>query len=342
MPDRPRYDRGMAAIGRARRAGGRALRALGGRLRDAEGAGARAGLRALGVGVGTGHYDDRPDRPTVARLATLRARNLASRTSAVGDAPAVVVMTTTAHRIAFAWAAIESIAAGSVRPRRLVLWLDDPALTVLPRSIERLRARGLEVRHVPPGLGVHTKWRPHVLAEARHALPMVTSDDDQLYPEDWLQGLLGAARRHPDAVIAHRAHRIAIADGAPAPYVTWQPVASDEPSYASFGTSVSGQLLPPALLDALRDAGEGFLQATPRQDDVWLHATAVAHGFRTAQVGSASANYPFVPGTQTTGLYWGNVFGLENDAAVAAALGPAQLERVRADAGADGPARRVD
>lgn len=322
----------MRGIGRLRRAGGRALRAIGGRARDAEALGTRAGLRALGVGVGTGHYDDRPDRATVARLAALRARNLASRAAAVGDAPVAVVMTTTASRIAFAWAALESIAAGSVLPRRLVLWLDDPGLTVLPRSIERLRARGVEVRHVPPGLGVHTKWRPYVLGQAHHDLPMATSDDDQLYPHDWLERLLAAAQRHPGAVIAHRAHRIGIVDGAPAPYVSWQPVASEAPSYASFGTSVSGQLLPPELLDALRDAGEGFLEATPRQDDVWLHATAVAHGFRTAQSSATSENYSFVPGTQTTGLYFGNVFGLENDAAVAAALGPDQLARVRADA----------
>ncbi len=265
-------------------------------------------------------------------LVRLRLRNLTSRDAVVGDAPVVVVMTTVAARIAFVWAALESIGAGSVRPARLILWLDDPALTALPRSLERLQARGLEVRRVAPGLGVHTKWRPHVLSESAHRLPMATSDDDQLYPADWLERLLHAAEQHPGAVIAHRAHEIRCVGDAVGPYLSWQPASSTLPSFAHFGTSVSGQLLPAALLDALRDGGEGFLEQTPHQDDVWLHASAVAHGFRTAQTGTVSENFSFVPGTQTGGLYVGNVFGDGNDRAVAAALGAQQLERIRGDA----------
>ncbi|WP_413318756.1 hypothetical protein AA0Z99_01395 [Agrococcus sp. 1P02AA] len=306
-------------------------RAVGSAARDARARGERVALRALGVGMGAGQYDDRPGLDTLRRLARLRERNLRSRRSVLGDAPAVVVMTTTASRIAFAWAAIESIAAGSSRPQRLVLWLDDPSLTRLPRSIERLERRGLEVRHVPPGLGVHTKWRPHALSERVHALPMVTSDDDQLYPHGWLAELLLTAAEHPATVVAHRAHEISAEGDRVGSYLSWSPVAHTRPSYAAFGTSVSGQLLPPGLVDALRDRGEGFLERAPHQDDVWLHATAVATGFRTVQVRAQSANYPFVPGTQTGGLYIANVFGDGNDRAIAACLGPEERARVIAD-----------
>ncbi len=288
-------------------------------------------LRALGVGVGAGRYDDRPDLATLRRLARLRERNLRSRDSVLGDAPAVVVMTTTASRIAFAWAALESIAAGSRRPQRLILWLDDPSLTTLPRSIARLERRGLEVRHVAPGLGVHTKWRPHALSEPSHALPMVTSDDDQLYPHGWLAELLETAAAHPTTVIAHRAHEVSVEGDRIGSYLSWTPIAHVVPSYAAFGTSVSGQLLPSQLVDALRDRGDGFLALAPHQDDVWLHATAVASGFRTVQVRPQSANYPFVPGTQSGGLYIGNVFGDGNDRAVAACLGPEERARIIAD-----------
>ncbi|WP_405217583.1 hypothetical protein [Agrococcus sp. Ld7] len=322
----------MRSLPSARRAGGRALRALGALTRDGRARVEPRALRALGVGVGAGVYDDRPDAVTLRRLLRMRARNLTSREPIVGDASVVVVMTTVASRIAFVWAAIESIGAGSVRPARIILWLDDPTLDVLPRSLTRLQARGLEVQHVAPGLGVHTKWRPHVLSERAHRLPMATSDDDQLYPADWLEQLLHAGAKHPDAVVAHRAHEIRCIGDAVGPYLSWPPATSTRPSFAHFGTSVSGQLLPAALLDALRDGGDGFLDRTPHQDDVWLHASAVAHGFRTAQVTPVSQNFPFVPGTQTAGLYVGNVFGDGNDLAVAAALEESQLERIRADA----------
>lgn len=290
-----------------------------------------AGLRALGVARGTGFYDDSPSASTVAELARLRLRNVLSRRDVRGDGDAVVVMTTVAPRIHLVWAALESIARGSVRPRRLVLWLDDPSLEALPTSLRRLQRRGLEIRHVEPGLGVHTKWFPHVEGEVQHRTPLVTSDDDQLYPEPWLADLVAAAARHPGSVIAHRAHRVAVRDGVLAPYVEWQPVTHARPSFAAFGTSVSGQLLPPQLLEALRERGREFLRVAPTADDVWLHATAVRAGIRTAQVREASANYPFVPGTQTTGLYWHNVFGDGNDQQIAAALGEAEIERIATD-----------
>lgn len=287
--------------------------------------------RALGVQPGRGFYDDRPSPATLVTLARLRARNLAGRSSVVGDAPVAVVMTTTAARIASVWAAIESIGAGAVRPRRLILWLDDPELAELPTSLRRLERRGLEVHHVDPGLRVHTKWWPYVRGIAAHAVPMVTSDDDQLYPHRWLQRLVEVAQRHPDAVVAHRAHRVALATEGLAPYTAWQPVRSTTPSFANFGTSVSGQLFPPALLDRLREAGTRFLETAPNADDVWLFAQAVGAGMRVVQTSAEPANYPFVPGSQASGLYLENVLHEGNDRQLASALSDADLERIALD-----------
>lgn len=294
------------------------------RLRDAT-------RQLLGLQAGRGFYDDRPTAGTVARLARLRARNLASRTPITGGAPVTVVMTTTAARITSVWAAIESIGAGAARPARLILWLDDPALGELPTSLRRLERRGLEVRHVEPGLRVHTKWWPYVRSTTRHAVPMVTSDDDQLYPRRWLRRLLEVAERHPGTVVAHRAHRIALTDGGLAPYASWLPVRDTAASFANFGTSVSGQLFPPALLEQLRTADERFLDAAPDADDVWLFAQAVRAGFRIVQVSDASANYPFVPGTQTGGLYLENVLQAGNDRQLAAVLTAADRHRIALD-----------
>lgn len=294
------------------------------RLRD-------AARQALGLQGGRGFYDDRPRASTVVRLARLRARNLASRAPITGSAPVAVVMTTTAARITSVWAAIESIGEGTARPARLILWLDDPALTALPTSLRRLERRGLEVRHVAPGLRVHTKWWPFVRETTAHTVPMVTSDDDQLYPRRWLGSLLEVAQRHPATVVAQRAHRIALTSGGLAPYSSWEPVRDHAPSFANFGTSVSGQLFPPALLERLRDAGERFLQSAPDADDVWLFAQAVHGGFRIVQACDAPANYPFVPGTQTSGLYLENVLQAGNDRQLAAVLSAGDRERIALD-----------
>lgn len=306
-----------------------------GRAREraaATGEGIRRRVRhGLGLQHGRGFYDDSPSAATLRQIVQLRARNLRSTRPVTGDAPVTVVMTTTAARIPSVWAAIESIGAGAVRPARLILWLDDVALSPLPTSLQRLERRGLEVHQVDPGLRVHTKWWPYVRSSAAHTVPMVTSDDDQLYPRAWLAQLLGHAGRHPDAVIVHRAHRIALAAEGLAPYASWGPVQSTSPSFASFGTSVSGQLFPPALLDALHAAGTRFLQVAPNADDVWLFAQAVRTGHRTAQVHPSPANFPFVPGSQTGGLYLENVLQQGNDRQLQAVLREEDLERIAAD-----------
>lgn len=300
-------------------------------IRSGRERGGDAARRALGLQSGRGFYDDSPSAATLARLARLRIRNLASRAPVVGDAPAVVVMTTTAARIRSVWAAIESIGEGAERPRRLILWLDDPSLAELPTSLGRLERRGLEVRRVDPGLRVHTKWWPYVSGTPAHELPMVTSDDDQLYPRDWLRRLLEVARAHPGAVVAHRAHRVALGVEGLAPYTSWTPARSTAPSFGSFGTSVSGQLFPAPLLEELRAAGTRFLEAAPEADDVWLYAQAVRAGRRIVQTSAEPANYPFVPGSQVSGLYLQNVLHAGNDRQLAASLGPAELERIAGD-----------
>ena len=300
----------------------------------------RTGLsRAIGVPLhehATAAQDDRPSRELVREIARLRLQNLRSRAPAVDDrSEAVVTMTTHGDRIRLVWVALESIARGSALPRRLILFVDEPELAhPLPAPLLRLQRRGLEILPAEPGLKVHAKYWPYVSSILHHELPLVVSDDDMVYPRRWLEALVEANRARPDLVHAFRAHEIPCVGGALRPYRDWQPARGTAPSFAHFGTGVSGQVLPPRLLDRLRDAGEAFLELSPRADDIWLHAIAVRTGIRTAQVEDASRNFPFVPATQASGLYVTNVAGGENDAQLARALAPADVVRICADAAA--------
>lgn len=299
---------------------------------------ARRGLsRAIGVPLhehATAAQDDRPSGELVREIARLRAQNLRSRRSLV-DARSEVVVTMTTHgdRIRLVWVALESIARGSALPRRLILFVDEPELrNPLPSPLRRLQRRGLEILPAEPGLKVHAKYWPYVSTILRHEQPLVVSDDDMVYPRTWLQGLVDAHLARPELVHAFRAHEIPCRDGALRPYREWQPARGTAPSFAHFGTGVSGQILPPRLLDRLRDAGEAFLELSPRADDIWLHAIAVRAGIRTAQVEDESRNFPFVPATQASGLYVTNVAGGENDAQLGRALAPGDVTSICADA----------
>lgn len=263
-------------------------------------------------------------------LLQLALRNRLARRSAVdATATAVVTMTTHAARAHAAYLALESIARGRARPGRLILWIDDPALlSAMPRTWRRLRRRGVEFlpaeRH-----GVHTKYFAYVRSVTHHDRPLVTSDDDIVYPRTWLAGLLAAHADHPDDVLCYRAHRIRFEADAIARYPTWTPCRDGATTIANFGTSVSGQLLPPALLNHVARAGAAFSDACPKADDIWLHVCALRAGFRVRQIVREPIHFTFIPRTQAVALQLTNL-PRDNDVQIAATYTADDLAMLRA------------
>src|ERR1700691_1503154 len=101
----------------------------------------------------------------------------------------VVSMTSYGRRIRTAYLAIESIAWGDVRPSRLILWLDDhTAFNNPPATIRCLMKRGLEVK-LCEDYGPHKKYYPYLQSLETFESPLVTADDDILYPTYWLKHL---------------------------------------------------------------------------------------------------------------------------------------------------------
>ncbi|GGL87412.1 hypothetical protein [Nakamurella endophytica] len=253
------------------------------------------------------------------RMAVLRAVNRWSPRPVVGTGQVVVNLTTYGHRADTAFYAIESIGLGSVRPRRLILWLDDPAILAHPpRSLDRLQRRGLELLPCPD-FGPHNKQYPYAVSTSRHDLPLVAADDDMLYPRRWLRGLVAAYREAPDVINCYRAHLLEFDGDHLRPYLEWTPRTGRQALLSVFPTGVSGVIYPPALLDRLAAAGTGFLQVAPRADDIWVHAVAVANGIRTRQLGDRQQHFTAVPGTQIGTLYRANVREGGNDRQIAAA-----------------------
>ena len=78
-------------------------------------------------------------------------------------------------------------------------------------------------------MGPHAKYFPYVSSVSSHDLPLVTADDDIIYPSDWLAGLMTAFERRPDSIHCYRAHEFGILDGRPALYSTWGPVTDTRP-----------------------------------------------------------------------------------------------------------------
>lgn len=250
-----------------------------------------------------------------------------------GNGTSVVTVTTHGARIERAYIALESIARGRVRPARVMLWLDDEAIfRALPASLRRLERRGLEVVLDLNSYKVHTKYYPYVKSVDNHVTPMVTADDDVLYPREWLSALQSEHARFPDDVICFRAHRIPVVGDALGPYKTWTPCNDGHAGIANLGTSVSGQLFPAPVVNAIKARGDAFRVLVPDADDLWLHVCTVEEDVATRQIGRQSITFPYVPGSQAAGLYLQNVWNGGNDDAVARIYSQAAVNAIRRDA----------
>ena len=231
------------------------------------------------------------------------------------DPSSGVVVTLTSHsgRIRYAFAAIESIGRGSLRPARIILYLNrENERLGLPVSLRRLVGRGLEICFCED-VGPHTKYYPYLMSESRLELPLVTADDDKLYGEDWLATLLKCWKRQPELIHCFRAREIRLGKQGIEPYWNWPECSSDRPSFLHFATGVSGVIYPSSFQKILREAGDAFRILCPKADDIWLHVVALRHGFQVKQVNSFSVEYPGIPGSSRYALRRTNVDGHGND-----------------------------
>ncbi len=264
-------------------------------------------------------------------MAQLALQNRRSTSSVLDPAGPVVSLTSFGPRIATVHLTLESIAAGSLRPSRLLLWLDDErALQNPPESLRRLSRRGLELAGCPD-LGPHKKYFPYVESQDLFAGPLVTADDDVLYPPFWLEGLARAERENPRFVHCYRAHVAELETGERvrfAPYARWAACETREPSHLHFSTGCSGVSFPAPVLRALKASGNAFLGCCPAADDIWLNLHALRTGFEVAQVTRVPYRFFGILLTQTSGLYRKNLFGGGNDAALAATFTQDDMRRL--------------
>lgn len=246
-------------------------------------------------------------------LRSLARRNASATASIVAPDGPVVSLTTYGERFKTVHLTIESIAAGNVLPSRLILWVDEVEAFHNPTpGLKRLMNRGLELL-LTENYGPHTKYYPYVLSQPVFNGPLVTADDDLLYPRWWLAKLVEAHRLLPGAVNCFRVHRVHLDQQGVAPYLRWTPCCTAEPSLTHFGTGVSGCIYPAQVLEGLRRSGTKFLTTCPQADDVWLHVHALRAGIPVRQIRTRGLRFPFIPGTQTSGLYHNNVVNAGND-----------------------------
>jgi hypothetical protein len=228
-------------------------------------------------------------------------------------APLIVSLTTIRPRLATTPLTIASILFGSLRPDRLILWLDETiAQRDLPPIYAKLPATGLEIQPCAD-IGPHTKGVYAFLTYPQAII--VTADDDILYPRRWLADLVRSYQAAPTHIHTHRAHRMRkTADGRLRPFADWDRLSPGYrgPGHDLFITGVNGALYPPNSMPAEVGNIAALRRLTPRNDDIWFTAMALLQGRPIEKVRSHSATYPTIHRSQRQTLWSSNI--VENDA----------------------------
>jgi hypothetical protein len=232
------------------------------------------------------------------RLLRLLLINRFSRSRITGTSDVTVSLATTTDRLATAFYTIETVAAGLERPQRMLLWVpEDIAMANLPPALLRLQARGLEIRQAE-SLGPHTRYCHYLEAMPEFSAPLVIMEDNMLYPPQWLQNLMAAHGAEPEMIHCCSALRMETSAIGLIPHNDWQRCLDDTPDVLNYVNAQTGCILPPTFLACLKAAGRGFVDSTPRSEDVWLTLNAIHSGTKIRQLQTRYSVFPEIPGTQ--------------------------------------------
>lgn len=250
------------------------------------------------------------------RYFTLSSTELGVSAQRLCEHEVIVTLTTFGQRLYDVYLAIESIMQGSVLPNRIILWLaDDMRGKVLPVTLQKQMARGLEIEYTPDTRS-YKKLLP-TLAKYPDAV-CVTIDDDLIYNFDLLENLVNAYKEDPGCIHACRVHHIKVDNqGRPLPYNDWAWCAgSPKATKYNFGTGGGGILYPPHCLSPNVTDSESYTRLAPMADDVWFYAMALLNGYMVKKCftrNSSGEEYIQNESVQAVSLNSTNVAQCKND-----------------------------
>lgn len=177
--------------------------------------------------------------------------------------------------------AIKSMLVQTIKPDRIILYLDDNCSDIqLPEGLLSLeRIYGIEIEYRPVNMKPHKKYY-YAIKENPEAY-VITVDDDIIYPRNLIEELISTETRFPGCVIATRAHKVLFDNqGAILPYNDWEWESSMEyqPTKTLVATGAGGILYPPHCMSNEVFDIDTFMQLTPNNDDLWLKFIQIKSG----------------------------------------------------------------
>lgn len=256
----------------------------------------------------------------------LRRQTLNSIESGISDEKVldkdlIVTLTTYGKRLYDVYLTIESVMQNSIKPNRIILWLEDKLQEEeLPITLKKLQKRGLQIEYTKD-IRSYKKLIPtlNMYPDSYY----LTIDDDVIYNFDLIENLVNSYKRNPGYVHANRVHSMVFSkNGDLLPYNKWPLTQkTDIPSFSNFATGVGGVLYPPGCFSSHVLDENAFMKLAPKGDDIWFYAMARLNGYMTIKAFShcdGCDNYLTNETVQDIALNRTNVGESGNDGQIAA------------------------
>ncbi len=228
----------------------------------------------------------------------------------------IVSLTTYSKRIHDVHLVIETIAQQTLKPNRVILWLDKEEFTLnsLPLVLRRQIDRGLEVRFCD-NIKSYKKLIPTL--EKFPDSDIITIDDDILYPFDMIELMVKEKSQYYGCVIANMVHEITYDKSGVSPYKDWIFDSSNMTSSDSiFPVGAGGILYPAGVLHSECLDISKFTNLAPNADDVWFKAMTILNGNKSKKVNdtrSFKERFLVIKTNQDIGLFNSNLIESGND-----------------------------
>lgn len=192
------------------------------------------------------------------------------------DHQVIVSLTTYGKRIHQVYLVIESIMQGSIKPNKIILWLDNSFKDkTLPKTLQLQQERGLEIDFCKD-IRSYKKLIPTLKKYPNDII--VTIDDDIIYDFDLLEKLINSYKKQPNAIHANRIHEMTFNEiGNIKPYMQWDWKINNttDKKKTFFATFGGGALFPSHCFDQEVFNEDVFMNICPNADDVWFNAMAL-------------------------------------------------------------------
>lgn len=211
---------------------------------------------------------------------------------------------------------IRSILVQTMKPDKLILYLDQEVNPdEVPESLKELQKYGFQIEYRAEKIKPHKKYYYAMREYPDHLI--ITIDDDIIYPKDLIEGLFLMHQKHPECVIATRAHRMTFdykGNLDKYNHWEWEWWIEGKPSMRLMATGVGGVLYPAhCMSDKLFDL-ELIKKLSLNADDLWLKVMQVLVGTKVVVCDRHLKNNRLsVPGTQEVTLNAENVHQNAND-----------------------------